>query len=444
MNAVKLCLALTCCLLTAVSAADAQGPPPLGPRHIDSVHGFSIRPPAGAQTKREPSVTTMVSFNLLDSKTGAIRIWMKLSEVVEHKFDTGDLAAYARALADRLEVYDRFKADRAKLAVTTVAGKRAIDMQGVLGGTTQVYQRQMWIETKPSTFLLFTASGPLDAGEEVVSLSSACLATLELFDPEAFRKKREQDLAAGAKLLEGLSPASLNQALAPRDYWLAILKGERMIGFVHYHEEAADRLDSRGLLVVSETVVAETNQPEVMTKRSMYASADRTVEKWDTYAVVTPPGGQAQVSRQYGIKQADVLLIQDVLSASRTKDHTKKLPVEIYVPQAMEPLLARLIDRTQPGAYAFAVYGPATDGIEMRTITVIGPEKINLGGRSFDAVRLTDQLAADAPLTQVWVDAAGLPLKVVSEDGMMLQATTAEAVQARFPQQWQKVHALGQ
>jgi len=421
----------------------------LGPRHTDTLNGFSIRRPAGSRVERKPSVTELTRFNVRDAKTGAIRISMRLLRGAARKKDRQkeviDLRTYATTLAKQLQAGQDFKIETGKTRLLAVAGKQAVSFQGPFGlGRSRVYCRDVWVHTTPNRFLVVRTIGPLNAAAEIVRISDASVGTLKLFDATAARKKHKAHLARGGKVLASITRASLGAAVAKRGYWLMIQQGGKWVGFCHVVEKSASRERTDGVLVLSEFVLAPAGGAQVFRRRDMYAAFDRTVEKWETYTLRIDTDGKQTSHTELGMKQNEVLLVQTVLGRATTKDYSRKIPLQgSYVPQAMERLLGRLIDRREGGAYAFGQYNSATRDFDMRTISVIGPTRVDVGGRMYDAVLLHDQMAIDAPATKVYLDAAGLPLKVVSEDGAVLQQTTAAAVKARFPAAWKRFWPAG-
>ena len=95
-------------------------------------------------------------------------------------------------------------------------------------------------------------------------------------------------------------------------------------------------------------------------------------------------------------------------------------------------LLREAWPKVEPQSFAFAVYNPAAHDFDLRTIQVVGPEKITLGGRELQATRLTDQMAADAPVANVWVDAKGILLRMRTAEGLTLERAEKKAVIAKF------------
>ena len=102
------------------------------------------------------------------------------------------------------------------------------------------------------------------------------------------------------------------------------------------------------------------------------------------------------------------------------------------MPGAMSAVAPQLIDRSKPASYGFAVFNPVAGGFDLRTIRVVGPGVVSVAGRTVKATRLTDQKADDAPVMDVWVDAAGRLVQTRAPEGLTVQRSTQAAVVRLF------------
>ncbi len=430
---------LCVCLALAAPAAGQGVFPSPSPspssrqRYTDSLHGFSILPPVGARVRRQTGATERVQFLILDPVTGQIRIRMSVLQGAEKNEEVTDLAAYGRALAAKLRKDQNFEIEADPGSLSTAAGKPALVFDGVAGGAEYgLFRRDVWVQTGPRRFLVIRTSGPPDARAEIIALSRGCIDTLSVFDAEATRAKLESDLARGAVELERLTAAKLAGALSRREYWMAVLKDGGMVGFVHVTESPAAREGTKGFEIVTEAATRDGDQGRTLVRQEAYCSFDRTVAKWMLFSIDVEDQIETGRRHLFGLLQNDMLIVQRVIGPHQTQSKTRTLPHGVYAPMAMAPLLPRLIDRTRAGSYAFAQYNPSTEDLDMRTLTVVGAETVVLGGRKFPATLLTDQPAIGAPATKLYVDGAGLPLKIVRPDGSVLQQTTAEAIRSQF------------
>jgi len=178
-------------------AREAAGRVELDKRYVDPMHGFSLRPPAGTERRREFSAAKLVSWALRDEKSGAVVWTLTVLQAVEGKPVT-DLKPYAEALADKLRTEENFHMEK-DFVLGPVAGKAAIDLRGLTGGV-QMWQRQVWVLAEPKRFLIVMISGSETMKAELDDVCSRVLATLQLSDPEEARQRpREWKAPAGTR-----------------------------------------------------------------------------------------------------------------------------------------------------------------------------------------------------------------------------------------------------
>lgn len=444
--------ALACLWLVAGQALAEQGPAvELGPRFVDSLRGMSICPPAGAEVARK---FTGVEFDLRDKKTGAIRLAMRVQPGEERKVDTADLQEYARRLALQLRADQNFEVRMDTLRTMEVGGKPAIDLRGVTGGGNfGLFRRDVWVRTTPNRFWVVRTTGPATDEETIVRVSDASLKTMRFVDPEAARALREQQLSRGAALLERLDRDDIVRQVAPRDYWLAILVDGKLRGFSYFQEQVTYRDGEQGLSVLNKTAFVNEDQT-ILSRQEMFATFDRRMGNWQASNVILQDGKEIARDKRFGIKQAELLLVQTEVAPGELRDTKHKVPTGIFVPMALTPVLPRLVASSylleglpealqrldtkggEGGAFGFAYYSSVTDRIEMRTLQMQGPRNLTISGRSYQAQLLEDQMSADAEPAEVYLGADGLPLKIISRDPngrvTVLQQTTGEAIRKHF------------
>jgi len=107
---------------------------------------------------------------------------------------------------------------------------------------------------------------------------------------------------------------------------------------------------------------------------------------------------------------------------------------QVYLPNALGALLGRLVETSQAGSYAFAVYNAATNEMDVRTFSVVGPEKIQVGSAQVAAVKVTERMAEDADAAEVWLDKGGLMLRTRSPGGMVIERSSREEILRQLPQ----------
>ncbi|MFW6145710.1 MAG: hypothetical protein ACOC7R_00085 [Planctomycetota bacterium] len=415
------------------------------PRYTDDLRGFSLCPPAGAKVVRRPGAAELVKFVLGDGDTGRVPVQVSVQLNVQTGDPVTDLTAFSASLADHLRSTQNFQVDPASLTETTLAGHAAVVMEGTAGGSVfGLFRRDVWVRLDDPRFLVLRATGPLDRSDEVKAAAETAAATLWLFDPTETREKLERDLARGSALLDKLDADALRGTLSPGDHWFALVRSGKVAGFVHIHEQW-DRQDrAEGLRVVTESAVkgeasddapADKKKVRTLARENAFCSFDRSFERWESFSVVLEGTDERSRHHVFGMKQHDLLLIQTVVGPRQTRANQVKVPVSIYLPRAMASVAPALLDRSQAGGYAFGRYDDATGGIEMRTLTVVGPTKATLGGQTFEGVELTDQAGPGAPLSQITVDEAGRVLTITRPQGTSLRRTTEQAIRARFAEE---------
>jgi len=436
----SLVLALAACL--ARPAAGYAARPALGPVYRDVFHGFSLRPPLGAERVRESVVRRLVGWRSRDPKTGAIRWFLDVSQARDKPTNL-TLSAYAKALAKRFAKAGRFKVHSIELG--QVAGKPAMHFRGVWTGAFELWRRQSWIRVKPNEYLVLNIAGTQAAKQQMDALMDAVLGTLKLFDPSAALAERARNLKRGAAVLAGLSDKSLRALLVPRGYYFTIELEGRVVGFLTVTETFTRRRGSLGLRVVRCGALKLPDQPRRLTREEMFATADRKLERWKRVVLEGegPAGGR---SVQEALKQQDLILVQTAGPSGPRRSVERRVPpalVPMYLPQAMDVVLPRLVDRGKPGTYGFAVYNPAANDFDLRTLRVVGPEQVRLGGRTVQATHMTDRMAEDAPTADLWVDQRGILLRMKTADKLLLQRSDRRTVASRFAAELLALEALG-
>ncbi len=138
------------------------------------------------------------------------------------------------------------------------------------------------------------------------------------------------------------------------------------------------------------------------------------------------------------------------LSVERTGDETQQLTAgnrsfaanlpdngTLPLPKILEYTWPRVVELTKPSVMTFLVYNGATGKPQYRTLSVIGPDKINLDGKSVDAIKLSDEL--DPGTTYIWTDREGKMLMMRTSDQSVLTPTTEEAMRLLWGKQLEKV-----
>ena len=419
-------------------AREAAGRVELDKRYVDPMHGFSLRPPAGTERRREFSAAKLVSWALRDEKSGAVVWTLTVLQAVEGKPVT-DLKPYAEALADKLRTEENFHMEK-DFVLGPVAGKAAIDLRGLTGGV-QMWQRQVWVLAEPKRFLIVMISGSETMKAELDDVCSRVLATLQLSDPEEARQRQRKSIQRGQDFLAALNDAQFSAALEPGPTWFLLRMKDKDVGFRRVVEAPARVEGASGYKVTMWVLLDLPGLDVRLMKHEMFVTPDQTVETWSKRVQI---GGDksARVIDETALKQQD-LLVCNSLEDRQTQTRKKKVPDKIYLPQATGMTLPRLIDLKTPEAYAFAAYNSEQNDFDMRTFTVLGKETISFGGRNVEAIRATDQAAIDAEPATLLLDEKGRLLRMEA-DGLEMERSTEQAVLRRFPKAAAIVKELGE
>ncbi|HUT59629.1 MAG TPA: hypothetical protein VNA25_17420 [Phycisphaerae bacterium] len=434
--------ALVVLLLSAHAAG--QGEVQLSPRrYTDKLNGFSLRPPLATEQRREASPSRLVSWIYRDANTRAIAWTLSVIRLVEKKPQV-DLKEYAKALAAKLRADERFQVDSAE--VIQVAGKGAIDVRGVTGGVVRMWRRQVWIFALPGRFLILTISGPTSARRELEKIHETVLKTVELSDPLKTLAAETANLHRGRQFLARIAKQKMPVADQPQ-WFLISLKGKPVGWMIQTEKRDRQQLPTgqpsgEGLLVRTWTMMKLPDAALRLQWRTLFSTPDGRFERWQE-ALQIGEGGRARLLREDGVKQHDLIVctfmekgqhdrvIKKTIPRDPNQPRETRLP---YLPRAIGMVLPRLLDMGKPAAYAFGTYSSEINDFELRTITVIGPQKISLGVRRVDAVHATDVVGANEELaTEWWVDAKGLLLRMNTAGELKIESSSREEIVKQVP-----------
>ncbi|MFW6133366.1 MAG: hypothetical protein ACOC8F_05665 [Planctomycetota bacterium] len=424
-------------LIALVGLAGAETPTTrAGLRYIDYQHGFSLRPPVGAERRRAPSATRLVSWRMHDAETGAVLWTLSVHRAVEAR-EVEDLSAYAKVLVERLKRGEGFRVDQA--GVVDHGDARAVELRGVSRGRARFYQRQRWVPAGKRRFILLKLTGPAGRRDALDAVFEAVAPTLDVVDPATAARRREKRLDRGRELLGELDAERVVAAVHDEPRWFLMRKDDEPVGFLRVVERVATRRGARGIEVRTWAYVQPTDAPSRRVRRVLFAAVDRSVEAWTERAWVRQADGEDRLAYEIHVVTAD-----DAITCRITRHHrgeaqakrfARKIPPPnrgLYLPQAFTELLPRLVKRDAPQAWSFATYNAQANGFDMHTFAVTGPEKIDLGGQTLPAVRCVEQRAADRPGATMWMDEAGLPLRMIDAGGLATVAADKARVREAF------------
>ena len=418
-------------IVIAFSAGPAAGAPKLGKLYAAELKGFSIRPPAGVTRIRKITGRSLVRWIRLDAKTGKVRWTMEILRN-RHKPVTMPAAEYAKVLARSLARSEQFRVESTEVSI--IALKPAMHFRGVWSGALQLWRRQVWVPIGPEEHLVLDIAGPMADKAEMDAAMTASSKTLRLFDPKPAIKRRSESLTRGAEALKAVTDEKLKGLITAKlRYYLIELNGKN-VGFLKITERYATRDGARGLWIIRGGVLRPPGKPWQIIHEDLFATADRSFEKWRSLAVTRHGDAKAREIRD-GLKQQGVLLLYTQLPNSPVRRRTYNLPGPVrptYLPAAFSVLLPRLLDRSKPGLYGFAVFNPSAEDFLLRNVEVVGAETIRIGERVVAATRIDDQISTDDAPTKIWVDAEGQLLRMETAQGLVTRLATSQEVIAGF------------
>jgi len=438
--------AVAAAVLSAICAWAAGGDEQikLAPRYVDSRGGFSICPPEGCDRTRDLSPLRLVSWRKRDEKTKAIAWTLTVMRASEGKAQV-DLNAYAERLKTKLRQKENFEVEAAK--VVKLAGREAIDLSGVTLGRLRVWTRQAWVQTAPGKFLIVKLTGPGHMKSQLDAICDEVMPTLQIIEPGVAQSRREANLAKGEALLALMTEEQLSGMVNTKPQWFLFHQGDKYLGFMKVVEYAARWEDLKGLEIKTYVSVKLAGSgSEMLARQVMFTTADRQTERW--LRTMWTANGAAQmkpIGREEGLKHKDIITCT-VVAGGSVKTRTLQVPqgnMPVYLPRAMNSLMWRVMDLRNTGGCAFAVYNTRANAFDMRTLTVVGPERIELDGKQTDTIRVTDQFAEDAGAEMTWLDKKGFLIRAERGD-LVITAAERNDVLEHFPKAEEIVNKMDQ
>lgn len=419
----------------------ATAPANANERYTDRMHGFSLRPPPGTERIRQSSPRRLVGWIKREPKTGAIRCTLEILQT-KHKPSKLPLSQYAQAVARELARTNNFKVDSTRLAV--VAGKPAIHFRGLWKGAFKLWRRQTWVKIESGKYLVLDIAGPVTDKDKLDAILTTVVGSLRLFDPAEAIAETRRNLKRGSAVLKGLSTEKLRAILVDQPGYYTIKLNGKTIGFIEVSESIAQHSKTSGLRIVRRGALNVPKQPRSLTWERSFATADRKTAFWKRVAV-EGRGNAAVGEIQEGIIKGNMVLVETLRPGQRPRNWKRQLPESIrsaYLPKAFDALLMRLLDRSKPTSYAFAMYNADRNDFSLKTVRIVGPETIRMGLQKIKATRLTIQANQQSGLANIWVDKNGLMLRAQMSHGLTMERTDRKSVFAGFAAELKELDKL--
>ncbi|MCK4625295.1 MAG: hypothetical protein KAV00_08300, partial [Phycisphaerae bacterium] len=388
-------------------------------------------PPADTERIMQTSARRLVGWTRRDEQTKAVR-WSLEVLRTKHKPTKLPLSKYAKTVAAELSRTSNFKVKSTRTSI--VAGKPAIHFSGTWSGAFELWRRQTWVRIKPGEHIILNISGDPNGKDEMDAVMTKVLGSLKLFDPKIAAAEYKQNLARGASALKKLSIRKLQTIINKKPCYCTIKLKGKIIGFVKLTESITKRSNAQGLNVVSSGALILPETPAQLTWKELFTTPDRNFEQWKQVSV-QGKGKTAAREIQEAIRKDNWMLVQLHRSGRPKRNWKQELPKTLhaaYLPEALSNLLPRLLDRSKPGTYAFAVYNPGKNDFDMRTVQVVKTETIRMGPKNFKATRMTDQMSRQSPIVNLWVDEKGLLLRMQMPGGLVMERADRRIIAAKF------------
>ncbi|MHC4982466.1 MAG: hypothetical protein ACYTF6_04765, partial [Planctomycetota bacterium] len=268
------------------------------------------------------------------------------------------------------------------------------------------------------------------------NICDAVLPTVEFIAPEVARAQRRINLARGRVLLSALTDEKLAAVIQTQPQWFLFRRKDNYVGFMKVVESQAEQEGAKGYEVRTFVQLSVDKASSVtLAWQVMFATADRQTERWQRKLWAdTGSGEMISVGSEEGLKLGDTITCT-LTVGDEARERAKDIPpgnVQIYLPKAFNSVPWRLIELNEPASYAFAAYNTRANAFDMRTLTVVGPERIELEGKQIDAIRVTDQVAEDVAAETSWLDTKGLVIQAERGE-VLITAATREQVLKQFP-----------
>ena len=410
-----------------VRAADVE----LAGRYVDPRNGFSLRPPMGADRSREYSPSRLVRWSMRDPRSGAIAWTLTVRK--EPGPDPGvRLKAFAEAMAAKL---GRGKDVREESVVPArVLGKDALYVRAETGKKARRWLYELWVLADAKRFLALSMVGPVGGKDRLEAIFREVAATWRLTDPKSLAAARKENLQRGGELLKSVTDGRLAKAVSAQPRWYLYRRAGRDIGFLHVAEAITRRGLATGLEVRTFARLEMRGGQVMHIRRTMFAQASRRAESWTERVRIRRRGKTVRALSESG-HLAGGMIVCKVTSGGKANTRKKAVNEQTaahYLPRAMAILLPRLIGRARPGAYAFAGYTTAANDFDMRTFTVLGDEKVTIGAKTVEAVRASDQVAADQEAATLHLRDDGMLLRLQTAVGITMELASRSAVLRRY------------
>ncbi|MBN1553320.1 MAG: hypothetical protein JXA11_01135 [Phycisphaerae bacterium] len=403
------------------------------------LEGFALQPPAGGEKSARRVPTILVQWTKQDPKTSRT-LWTLRVYRTTFQNPRADIQDYAEAIRERLGIQVGAKIDElsyldaagcpAIQILGHVAEKTSTDATGLKSQIPQTFFRQAWFLRKPGEFLVLDFATVEERSEQLAATWDKLLSSVELFDPNVYLRRQEENIQRAGVLLTNLSGEAIQSALPTTPRWFLVRKDGANVGWLCMRGRPVRRNKVAGYEIDSWMMLQLPDQPVRLVCQRQFTDPSMSMELWSG-RVQFGSGEQSALFVEDGLRQGG-LIIATLNDGRRQTAERKEISgkmIGMYLPKAVGTLLPSLLDPSKPAGYTFAEYDRQMNDFRMRTVTVIGSEQLN--GRQ--AVKIADQPEADAEAVTYWVDEKGQILQSLSPDGLLSVSTGEQAVLTAYP-----------
>ena len=439
-------LFLTC---SALAAEDGK--------YTNDFHGISFRPPAGSQHIPRMGRGPLAQWVQTQQRQQTTQLLWSLSlQQNFSKIPKQTLVQLAQSLETKIrklpggKVTDKTVVQAGPYKVLMLEGLTTPRAGTATKPAESIHFRQAWIKTQPGTYLTLKLDS-ID-GQSIATLWNNLWVSLRMVDPTPFRKTLELQASNAAKFLAATSSNTTHAVLDSGPQWFLLEENGRATGWRCLHSKACLRTitgrivspdsvagtqkgSQKGFRVRIWSYFLPAGKPKnqaTLAREIIFLADDNQLESWRTVKQKgldqTAANATSSVIAFDGLRQNNSIVnIVTQGTSVDTQQHRLTAKVGVcYLPKALNTLLPKLLNRTQPQAYTFTCYDHINDLLTARTVRVVGPGTVTVGSIRMRAVKLTDQLDIGLSPRSVWVDpTTGKTLRI--DDGTQTSIASDQA-----------------
>lgn len=412
-------------------------------RYRAPLEGFALRPPPGAQktTQRIPAILAQWTRSAPESGE---TLWTLRVYRTTFRNRQADVRDYAQAVKETLKLRPDLQVDDlnflnlGEVPAIQVTGKTkekvVTDAMGINTKVPSTELRQVWFLRGPGEFLVLDFVTVGNRLEWTNRLWETLVSSVELFDPAVFLQEQEKRIQRAGVFLNRLTGEAIQHALPKTPRWFLVRKDDTSVGWLCMQGRPTRKKHVAGYEIRSWAMFQLPGQPVRLVRQMQFTDPNMSMGLWSG-RIQLGSGEQSVLFVEDGLRQGRMILAtwNDGRRMATERKDIPEMMFGMYLPRAVGTLLPALLDRTNPAGYTFSEYDRQINDFQVRTVMVVGPERIPRNGKLVEVVRITDQPTADAEPVTFWVDPDGKVLQTRSPDGLVSAAASEEDVLNVYP-----------